>query len=247
MTGREQVAQIKGRAVYALTGVSLIPLSSQREAQREIDKYVTSSKKTQTSSPSGTPNDLTDDEGILSGNVTADDEENGNLVSAEDSLAVSRKNSKEESSSVAQDVFRRRGQYGRFAERWFSKKGWASDKRRISVSLQDRPSDELKPTQDLSAQPSEQSAKTTEAVAADGAVERCAVPSLLPKLLRTTKMILSSRSFYFSYDHDLTHRLGTGSDSSTDIPLYKRVDRLVRVTVQNMLLADLVSSSGIAH
>lgn len=37
-------------------------------------------------------------------------------------------------SNVAQDVLARKGQYGRFAERWFSKKGWSTEKRRAQGS-----------------------------------------------------------------------------------------------------------------
>ena len=51
--------------------------------------------------------------------------------------------------------------------------------------------------------------------------------SLLPKLLRTTRVLLTSHSFFYSYDMDITRRSGTGSAKSSDLPLYKSADPLV--------------------
>ena len=51
--------------------------------------------------------------------------------------------------------------------------------------------------------------------------------SLLPKLLRTLVLMLCSRSFYFSYDLDITRRLGTQLGRSKDLPLHKAIDPLV--------------------
>ena len=51
---------------------------------------------------------------------------------------------------------------------------------------------------------------------------------LMPKFLRYTKMMFSSRSFYFSYDHDITRRFGATEDQpSPSIPLFRRADPLV--------------------
>lgn len=52
-----------------------------------------------------------------------------------------------------------------------------------------------------------------------------AANTLLPKLLRTTRMLLTSRSFFFSYEFDITRRLGEGNTSS-EVPLHKSVDEL---------------------
>lgn len=51
--------------------------------------------------------------------------------------------------------------------------------------------------------------------------------TLLPKLLRTTKVLLASRSFFFSYDYDITRRLGSQGAYNRDIPLHRIVDPLV--------------------
>lgn len=49
--------------------------------------------------------------------------------------------------------------------------------------------------------------------------------TLLPKFLRTTRMLLTSQSFFFSYDCDITRRLREG-DKSSELPLHKSVDEL---------------------
>ena len=51
--------------------------------------------------------------------------------------------------------------------------------------------------------------------------------ALVPKLLRTTRMLLSSRSFFYSYDLDITRRLGGEIMKNPEIPLSKSVDPLV--------------------
>ena len=51
--------------------------------------------------------------------------------------------------------------------------------------------------------------------------------ALVPKLLRTTRMLLSSRSFFYSYDLDITRRLGGEIVRNPEIPLSKSVDPLV--------------------
>lgn len=50
---------------------------------------------------------------------------------------------------------------------------------------------------------------------------------LLPKLLRTTKMLLASRSFFYSYDYDITRRIGDQGTKHADVPLHRSVDALV--------------------
>lgn len=52
---------------------------------------------------------------------------------------------------------------------------------------------------------------------------------LLPKLLRYTKLIFSSRNFFFSYDYDLTRPVSAQPPASNgQLPLYKYADELVR-------------------
>ena len=68
--------------------------------------------------------------------------------------------------------------------------------------------------------------------------------ALVPKLLRTTRMLLSSRSFFFSYDFDVTRRLGGEIVKNPDIPLSKSVDPLVSIPC---IFADLGRASSLMH
>ncbi|KAL8715527.1 MAG: hypothetical protein Q9220_000863 [cf. Caloplaca sp. 1 TL-2023] len=129
---REQVAQIRGSPVYIITSVALIPLSSQSEAEKAIER---TKKEAQRESGDQDAERLQDidssaDEGAYhsDGNITDDGpKESNTLIPPHGS---SRRQSQEESDSIAQDVISKRGQYGRFAERWFSRKGWTSERRR---------------------------------------------------------------------------------------------------------------------
>ena len=75
--------------------------------------------------------------------------------------------------------------------------------------------------------------------------------ALLPKLLRTTRMLLSSRSFFYSYDLDITRRLGGEIMRNPEMPLSKSVDPLVSfLSILNDLarafpLTSVPSSFGI--
>jgi SacI homology domain len=245
LTEREQVAQIKGKPIYAVTGVSLIPLASQIEAQRAIDQYNKSPKKTKNQPSTESPGDVTDDEGVRSGNVTADEDAVENRSTSDDPQSPLQSKPHQESSSIAQDVIRRKGQYGRFAERWFSKKGWVSDKRRVSLSIRDKSTESGSKVNaalpsEINTEPSNRQGSNV-----DGAGESSLVPSLLPKLLRTTKMLFNSNSFFFSYDYDLTRRVGSETDTSSDLPLAKAVDPLVRLLEPIACPTNFASFSGI--
>ncbi len=60
-----------------------------------------------------------------------------------------------------------------------------------------------------------------------GSREANTTNALVPKLLRTTRMLLSSRSFFYSYDLDITRRLGGEIVKNPELPLSKSVDPLV--------------------
>lgn len=137
-------------------------------------------------------------------------------------------------SSIARDVIGRRGSYGRFAQRWFSRTGWAMDQKR-QMGLTDAAPTEA---------PSTAAAATTgvgtggEVSTSDGtdnsrfgsAIDeeesRPPAGGLLPKLLRTTQILFgSSRSFFFSYDYDITRRLANRDVAGVpDLALHEQVD-----------------------
>lgn len=151
---------------------------------------------------------------------------------------------------MTQDVIGRRGQYGRFAERWFSKKGWSTERRRNLGMSTDEGSagSSIMRTADTRDQSRVDRAKesssendialvesgiesrgwTSPINKANKIVPQDVAYALLPKLLQTSKLLLSSRSFFFSYTCDITRRLGVSDGVKADIPLHRSVDPLVR-------------------
>ncbi|KAL9118444.1 MAG: hypothetical protein Q9187_005009 [Circinaria calcarea] len=229
ISSRKQAAVIFGKPVYVITDVALIPLSSQSDATTIIEQTKAALKKGQSAAHKG-------DE--VAGNHTSDDEEyhavHTNTAEDDDPTVPVTPDSrdgqphegqeaKEADSSVAVDVIGRQGQYGRFAERWFSRKGWAVDKRRnlgLSTDVAGK-----EPTTNLDQPEPAKSKGEIEKQVGDEQLEISKTADLLPKLLRTTKMLLSSESFFFSYEYDITRRLGDHT-TVADIPLYKAVDPL---------------------
>ncbi|KAI9721718.1 MAG: hypothetical protein M1812_002053 [Candelaria pacifica] len=255
ITRRQQVAQIRGKAIYVVTDVALIPLSSQDEAQATIIQTRDGLKKQAKATDKGelvTDSDASDDERepsvLASDDEVPDDDPAISIQSAEVSASKqeSPKAAHERSSNVAEDVIGKKGQYGRFAERWFSKRGWSVEKRRMQGMSANDPSS---PPPDSDASKPEEPADNVEA-GYDGINENFLVkklfPSkpkealaepqsadakdvaytLMPKLLRTTKMLLASSSYFFSYDYDITRSFANQNHKGSDLPLYKTVDPL---------------------
>ena len=178
------------------------------------------------------------------GNITDDNPKISNALSPPYNTA--RRKSQEGNQGVAQDVINRRGQYGRFAERWFSRKGWTSERRRaqgMSADQEEKSEDSQVGEQAISNQvdidhqslPKEddtQPIMTSYQASKDGpavaSTTKDVTSSLVPRLLRTTKMLFASHSFFFSYDYDITRRLGDQKTKSADLPLHRNVDPLVR-------------------
>ncbi|KAF4300789.1 Synaptojanin [Botryosphaeria dothidea] len=150
--------------------------------------------------------------------------------------------------SVAEDVIGRKGVYGRFAQRWFSRKGWSAEGRRMQGNEQRRgPGAEAK-----SKPPPAAPQDAPEAAAATAASPVSPPPSgsdaavkpiedvtenlpkssdnttgtLLPKILKTTKLYFSSRSFFFSHDLDLSRSWSRQTETHSSLPLWKLYDPL---------------------
>ncbi|KAI4152708.1 MAG: hypothetical protein L6R39_001745 [Caloplaca ligustica] len=247
VTRRQQVAQIRGSAVHVITSVGLIPLSSQSEAKRAIEqtkKDIQAQLKNKALEEAG-DDDSSADEGNhqSDGHVTDDNSKESRSLSPPYDTA--RRKSQEENDSVAQDVISKKGQYGRFAERWFSRKGWATERRRAQGMSADgvgkgkdfQPREHSSPdragasSQSPARGPEEANTAPTDQASINAQQEarpNNVTSTLLPKLLRTTKMLFASRSFFFSYDYDITRRIGDQKINNQGLPLHRRVDPLVR-------------------
>lgn len=227
-----------------MTGVALIPLSSQADAKKVIEQNKTNLKKRANATSTGVLSDSETSEeedehserGYTSG-AEHDDPTVPTTPESKSSQAVDSEGSGQKSSSIVQDVIGRKGQYGRFAERWFSKKGWSVERRRtLGLSADDtgeagatdpRFSDAAGKIKDKSS--SGDTDKQEQADLANTAQpgSSTVADSLIPKLLKTTKLLFSSNSFYFSYEYDITRRLGTNDAKDNAIPLHKSLDPLV--------------------
>lgn len=236
ITGREQVAVVKGSPIYVVTDVALIPLASKAEAEAAVGK---AAKKKR--------------EGPLVGSDTEEgetdvEEEVGEVA---EELPAGRRT--ESTSSIGEDVIGRKGAYGRFAERWVSKRGWTADRRRSEgmssadledgegLSLGEKPENQPAPIDE------DQTPKDAEVEEEAEAVRNTVTHSLTPKLLYTTRLLLAqSRSFYFSYDWDITRSWGAQvGEGSSSLPLWKRVDSEVSLPgVSEVTGADLDSTFG---
>ncbi|KAM5436259.1 hypothetical protein MferCBS31731_005951 [Microsporum ferrugineum] len=223
ITQRQQVAHILGKPVFVITGVSIIPLSGQAEASKAINQ----AQRALENSPD--TYDLSDSESDNSEDFLASDHNNFDAISPEGDIYPPVDEPSNET-SIAEDVIKKRGRYGRFAAEWFARKGWGSiglpDSRRHSlISLNDGSahveSMELKNlgTDVLDGQESKDTSE--EAAMTDNRTH-----DLMPKLLKYTKMMFGSRSFYFSYDYDITRRFGPVDPASTHIPLCHQANPL---------------------
>lgn len=211
ITQRKQVAQILGFPIYAVTGVAITPCSSKKDATESIRRTA----KQLDDRPSSSANEEyeSSDEDVEFPNGITDELDDGVTDNSATDLSSSR-------SSIAEDVIRRRGSYGRFAQRWFSRSGWTLDQRRILGLSEPGAS----PTSPVAAQET-----LASNVPIDKDNSQKPATTLLPKLLKAIQVLFgSSRSFYFSYDIDITRSMQNKATIACGLeaPLYAQVDNV---------------------
>lgn len=223
ITRRQQVAQLRGLPIYVVTEVALTPCTSQKDASEAIGKTAIALKARALGDATDDEDSGTDDEAPRS---RASSDEIGDETTTEAALAnKASASSTTARSSIAEDVISRRGSYGRFAQRWFSRSGWAQDQKRnmglspeqaVTADSGSEDSGNKKPDTNVPKKiPIPDDAATTEAGLA-----------LLPKLLRSTQILFgSSKTFYYSYDYDITRSLASNKAPATaTVPLHAHVD-----------------------
>ena len=205
------MAQIFGSPIYVVTEVAVTPCSSETEAQISV-------RRTHRSLAESTASGTVSEDGETSGDEA---ESRSSIADEVEDATASKAKGKEASprSSVAEDVIHKRGTYGRFARSWFSRSGWTQDQQR-SMGMSNSPT--LAPTK-----PTDTDAPQGEGVQLeDSQTLPGEASNLLPKLLKTAQILFgSSRSFYFSYDFDITRTLGQRTEHpKQDVPLYEQVE-----------------------
>jgi hypothetical protein len=230
--------------VYKITDVALIPLSSQAEADHAIASAREHVQRLRQAKGLGadeyeSESDSEDD----APSVTDSLEEPPAAAPTEVKDAVTgQRGPVDRRTSVAEDVIQRKGMYGRFADKWFSTKGWKNDSRRTqglsaadaskaSRNVESVPGEEtaVSPTKPDALQAQDKDVPkdlSPEEIpkALEGQTDNTTV-ALLPKILRTTKMYFASGSFFYSYDYDISHGIGQQQPNAS-LPLYKQFDPL---------------------
>ncbi len=195
ITRRQQVAQIYGKPIYVVTEVAITPLASRAEAESSIANTEAALKKgTVDGGREAEESDTDGDEDELSAGVGNDVDDYDHLPdSTGDLRSVSGEHKK--TSSVAEEVMARKGGYGRFAQKWFSRKGWTVDQRRnmgmtgsetsigAPSAMESAPETTLVKDEEVS----ELNNETAEDLRINGA--RDVAAGLLSKLLRTTQIL----------------------------------------------------------
>lgn len=247
ISDREQVALIRGKPIYKITNVALIPLSSQADADKAI--VATRDHLKRRNRAPGLDDEDTDSESEDGAPSVTDSivEDSSSAPSEVKDTVTGQKGTAAQKTSVAEDVIQRKGVYGRFADKWFSRKGWSADNRRLQgLSSEENLAAKNVPQNVDSGMPKEEEQPKTESKpdaiptsdkdisepvspeaipkALSGEKDAATV-ALLPKILQTTKMYFSSGNFFFSYDYDISHGIGQQQPSSS-VALFKQFDPL---------------------
>lgn len=232
------MAHIRGKPIFVITEVALTPLTSRKEAETAVEHTQTSLQKRAVDKSALEDSDTDEDEGEGSAAASDDvyDDETSPLGAGNTSIDSAIKDTgHNRRSSIAEDVITRKGGYGRFAQKWFSGKGWTVNQRRtLGMSTAEAETKNDAPALDLAVADTQES-KPSSAPDIGGETKNIPVvkrrdvaATLLPKLLRTTRLLFgSSRSFYFSYDYDITRNFANrGQYHASELPLHKDVDPL---------------------
>lgn len=234
-----------------ITDVALIPLSSQADAEKAIvEARNTLQRRTKTSGDDDDDSTDTDTLADYDGRSLNETDSLPSSPPPEVEKSVKAGSSHKRRTSVAEDVIGKKGLYGRFADRWFSKSGWSDGGRRMQgmsseedltrkqqpkspeSAIVDANSDEdaetsLEPVASNAEGDDATSLSPTEIPEAPNAPAGNTAISLLPKILRTTKLYFGSRSFFFSYDCDISRSFSKQSEISPSLPLFQSFDPLV--------------------
>ncbi|KAK3649593.1 hypothetical protein LTR56_006776 [Elasticomyces elasticus] len=250
ITRREQVAQIKGHAIWAIRDVTLIPLSSQREAERAIAQAQKVLKQSGASGAETNDHSDVDEE---------EEEEPASAIEEPAPEAAAREPPRQgvfdKSTDFVKGIAQAPGKYGGFAAKLFSRSGKKGDPTKEQEKVVDEAkagAEDSGKTEQEGALTKEQKEGASEALPhedgtkagaenqsqstheptvgskpeAPSAKKQSTIESLTPRILRSAKMYYSASGFFFSYDHDLSGALMQPDTVTTSAPLWKRFDPL---------------------
>jgi hypothetical protein len=201
------VAQIFGKPVFVITGVAFTPLTSQVDATKAITEAVAAQKKGESIEHDTDSPDESDVEPVHEPQPPGDPIDSS--PTHDEGRPLQEKSSS--GTSIVQDVIINRAQYGKVASQWFSRKAWTQGRQHPTTppaNEQQKSPRTVAVGGDQDPKPVDDSSKK-EAGDVPGKPSQEAAVALIPKILNSTKLILTSRSFFFSYDMDITHRMGS--------------------------------------
>lgn len=248
---KKQVAQVYGKPIYAITGIAIIPITSREEAKKAIAQAREDRKSADLGEKESENLAFGEDSDTLSTGDSESLEEHNNSKHIQRSRRQDHRrspSSDRRDPGIAEEVINNKGVYGRFTERWFSKRGWNVGLPGRSRSLSGPSSKEAGASAGYEVQTfgvapdmvtDEAYQRWPQTPAQTSQVEKptddafpgmsgpTLTSSLLPKLLQTTKVLLSTGTFFFSYDYDVTRSLAFQSQTSSDLPLARQVESQV--------------------
>jgi hypothetical protein len=215
-------------------------LSSQEDAQKAIIRAHASQQR-RAQAEDNLLSDSSEDENI----TLADD---ASVPDPEPKLENKLAEVKDKATSVAEDVIAKKGLYGRFTDRWFSKKGWTAEQRRkqglsseedlVRIKSASKEPDSATdggpvPADSSARETTDEPLKVQESQVAPAEVAHMVdeqtepqIP-LLPKVLTTTKLFFGSKNFFFSYDYDLSQTAHNQAEPSASLSLHRSFDQMV--------------------
>lgn len=245
ITGREQVAQIRGKAIYRVTDVTLLPLSSQKEAEDALAAAHKALKQGDVTAGYESEHDDGQDDAETSGMGEGEPQKSGGgeeqqppeVAALEPPKGVLGKGT-----SLAKSVVQDRGRFGRFAKNWLSRgagNAAQTEKREADTAGEVKEEQKQDVQQTLSSEgtqalagadeheEAEVSAEKTKPDDAAGAPKgQSVIESLAPRIVRGAKLYFSTSGFFFSYDHDISGTLMQRDTLPSSAPLWKRFDKL---------------------
>ncbi|KAI0101775.1 SacI homology domain-containing protein [Nemania sp. FL0031] len=229
ITGRQQVAQIRGYPIYVVTDVAVTPCTSQAEAETAIGH---TALKLHRASAERISEEASDTESEVETAPAATGAEDADDPGAQSDAEVLQARGPGEPSGIAQDVFKKNGSYGRFAQRWFSNKVWMANRRQnlglsgVGATTAVEPENE-EADRNMKENDDRELSKTVLRENPDAPPSSTAGESLTPKLLRMAHIWFgTSKSFFFSYDIDLTRSVANRAATTSHTPLHRAADPL---------------------
>ncbi|KAK4505334.1 hypothetical protein PRZ48_003297 [Zasmidium cellare] len=255
ITRREEVARIRGKAVYGVRDVCLIPLKGRKEARKAIgaaQKLLKQGSKGGDVKEEGEEEEDVGDDTSTIASVEDADETGPDHKQAPEGEAAALEPPKagvvKRSSTFVRDVVKERGRFGRMAGRWFSRNGSRDAVRRQEggggegevdnkgegmeelTREQQKQAEEALPegehVKDEEKKEEKDEGKEEDKKESKVVKQQSAIEYLTPRILRSARLYFSSSGFYFSYDHDISGTLAQRGQINSSLPLWKRFDRM---------------------